>query len=125
MNEDLDVELELDPVFITMQDEIEYNDINNWTISKLKKEIENCISLINNVDKSLQFNSLYSKMKNKRKSLYIDFLNDVKNYLEEQRIDISTSIGDIDFMINEEEPSIIIVSVRETTMENNEPTVLH
>ena len=45
--------------------------------------------------------------------------------MEEQRIDISTNIGDIDFMINEEEPSIIIDGVRETTMENDEPTSLH
>ena len=42
----LDPNVELEPVFVTYEDETEFNDINNWTIEKIKQKTQQLIQQV-------------------------------------------------------------------------------
>lgn len=84
------------PIFITYQDEINFNDANNWTISKLKLEI---LSLINNIvdeDLTLFYSNHFKKNftnanKTSHVNLYEELAEIVKNGVQEVDAEIDTN----------------------------------
>ena len=59
------MDFELYPIFVTVEDETEFNNVNNWTIPMTRKEIESLLDVIENEKGKLEFESLYLKSKDK------------------------------------------------------------
>ena len=78
---------ELQPVFITHADEIQYNDINNWTINQIDKEIEKLISEIKSGNERVSKRALYV-------SSHVSFLQELRDNIEIHE-DICLDHGDI------------------------------
>ena len=78
---------ELQPVFITHADEIQYNDINNWTINQIDKEIEKLISEIKSENERVSKRALHV-------SSHVSFLQELRDNIEIHE-DICLDHGDI------------------------------
>ena len=52
------------PVFITYEDENLYNDVSNWNIPKLKKEIFSLIDTFTNTEAAAMYLSIYNTLPN-------------------------------------------------------------
>ena len=79
----LDPNVELEPVFVTYEDESEFNDINNWTIEKIKQKTQQLIQQMLSRDSQNSLMNFFKQMCKKSKKVdYISFYNDVKNKLK-------------------------------------------
>ena len=78
---------ELQPVFITHADEIQYNDINNWTINQIDKEIEKLISEIKSENERVSKRALHV-------SSHVSCLQELRDNIEIHE-DICLDHGDI------------------------------
>lgn len=50
---------ELLPVFVKMEDEVQYNDINNWTINKISQEIQQSITSLPDEELGLIYQDMF------------------------------------------------------------------
>ena len=78
---------ELQPVFITHADDIQYNDIKNWTINQIDKEIEKLISEIKSENERVSKRALHV-------SSHVSFLQELRDNIEIHE-DICLDHGDI------------------------------
>ena len=62
-----DNDCELEPVFITLEDEKKYNDINNWTIQKIDEELAQRIIKVDNTEERESFQLTLKNLKGKKK----------------------------------------------------------
>ena len=79
----LDPNVELEPVFVTYEDKTEFNDINNWTIEKIKQKKQQLIKQMLSRDSqnsAMNFSKQLSKT-----SDYISLYSDVKKQVETER----------------------------------------
>ncbi|CAC5402461.1 unnamed protein product [Mytilus coruscus] len=73
----------LEPVFITNQDEIDFNDASNWTIIKLNQNIVHTIQEIDDENLSLYYKNYYEKnISSAVKKSHVDFYYEVKGILD-------------------------------------------
>ena len=61
-----DPDADLHPAYVTFKDEEIFNDVNNWTVAKINKEIGNLIKGTNVGNEELM--SEFAKIKGKKKS---------------------------------------------------------
>ena len=92
------LEADLQPVFVTDEDENIYDDVNTWTVEKMCKNIEIILNGMNNIEMTAEYSALYSQMKNKRKQKLIVFLEELKTIMEKETserngIDISSKLN--------------------------------
>ena len=87
---------ELQPAFVTHADEIQYNNINNWTVNQIDKEIKKLTSKIKSEYKRVSERTLYVKLKQtgKSKSSHVSFLQELCNNIKIHE-DICLDHGDI------------------------------
>lgn len=73
---------ELLPIFITYQDETDYNDEKNWTVSKLKNQILTTINQLQDQDLATFYLNHYKKnVSNSNKEAHVNLYIEVKNVL--------------------------------------------
>ena len=58
----VDPHSELNPVFVTIEDELESNDVNKWPIKKIKQQIESLLASCSDPDLSDQYRFLFDKL---------------------------------------------------------------
>ena len=78
----LDPNVELEPVFVTYEDKTEFNDINNWTIEKMKQKKQLIKQMLSRDSQNSAMN--FSKQMFKT-SDYISLYSDVKKQVETER----------------------------------------
>ena len=71
-------------IFITSEDENLYNDISNWNILKLKKEIFSLIDTFTNTEAATIYLSIYNTLPKSDKRRHIKFYKEVKDELQKQ-----------------------------------------
>ena len=76
------IDFEFDSIYVTVEDETEFSNGNNWTVPMIKKEIESLLDVIGNENGKLELKSLYLKCKDKQKELCIKVLQEIKAYTE-------------------------------------------
>ena len=81
------------PVFVTCEDEKLYNDVSNWNIPKLKKEIFSLIDAFTNTETTAMYLSIHNTLSKSNKRRHIKFYKEVKDELQKQ---LSTEKIDID-----------------------------
>ena len=79
----------LTSVFITNEDEEKYNDVNNWTISKIRKRVA-VIESFKDEDSKKMFTSLFQNLKRNAKKT--ETIGIYHNFLEELQMDSTISI---------------------------------
>ena len=90
-------EADLQPVFVTYEDENIY-DVKPWTVKKICKNIEIILNGINNIETAVEYSTFYSRMKNTRKQKLIIFYKELKTIMEKEtternRINISSDLN--------------------------------
>lgn len=53
------IDFEFDSIYVTVEDETEFSNGNNWTVPMIKKEIESLLYVIGNENSKLELKSLY------------------------------------------------------------------
>ena len=53
------IDFEFDSIYVTVEDETEFSNGNNWTVPMIKKEIESLLDVIGNENSKLELKSLY------------------------------------------------------------------
>ena len=91
-------EADLQPVFVTYEDENVYNDLKTWTVEKICKNIEIILNRMNNIEIVVEFCALYSRMKNTRIQKLIVLYEELKAIMEKETaerngIDISSELN--------------------------------
>ena len=87
------------PVFINDEEEKSFNNVLNWSVSKLKTEL---LALINNFssnENADMYKSIFDSYKNESKKSYVELYNDVKSELEKelvQDVDIEGFDGEVE-----------------------------
>ena len=76
---------DLAPVFVTNNDEVAYNDVNNWTIKKIIKETKSLIAQFSN-DEADKYQSLFDTLKSRKKATYISFFEEIRHKLKTQSV---------------------------------------
>ena len=72
------------PVFIMYEDEKLYDDVSNWNISKLKKDIFSLIDTLTNTEVAAMYLSIYNALSKSDKRRHIAFYKEVKERLQKQ-----------------------------------------
>ena len=75
-----DSDAELNPVFVTYEDEEIFSDVNNWTIAKIDKEIGTLIKGTNVGNEELM--SEFAKIKGKKKSVHVSLLLKIRTLID-------------------------------------------
>ena len=70
---------------MTVEDETEFNNVNNWTIPSIKKEMPSLLDVTEKENHELETKSLYLKSLDKRKASHIKVLQ-IKAYTENEAI---------------------------------------
>ena len=78
----LDPNVELEPVFVTYEDKTEFNDINNWTIEKMKQKKQLIKQMLSRDSQNSAMNFPKQMFKT---SDYISLYSDVKKQVETER----------------------------------------
>lgn len=79
----LDPNVELEPVFVTYEDKTEFNDINNWTIEKIKQKKQQLIKQM--LSRDSQNSAMNFSKQMFKTSDYISLYSDVKKQVETER----------------------------------------
>ena len=75
--------VELESVLVICEDETEFNNIDNWTIEKIKQKIQQLIQQMLWLDSQNSLMNFFKQMSKKsKKTDYIFFYNDVKKQVE-------------------------------------------
>lgn len=69
---------ELQLVFVIFSDEVEFNDIQNWTITNIDDEIKQLISNIKDDDEKKGVQMTFKKLKGKQNGFRVTFLNELR-----------------------------------------------
>ena len=77
-----DKEAELLPVFVTCNEEKEYNNVNNWTKSMIVKRIEEMLLQYPDINKAKGYLTFLKKAKNGEKASIICLYNEVKEQFD-------------------------------------------
>ena len=72
------------PVFIMYENEKLYDDVSNWNISKLKKDIFSLIDTFTNTEVAAMYLSIYNALSKSDKRRHITFYKEVKERLQKQ-----------------------------------------
>ena len=91
-------EADLQPVFVTYEDENIYNDVKTWTVEKIRKNTEIILNGMNNIGTAEEYSTFDSHMKNTRKQKLIVFYEELKTIMEKEiaernGIDISSELN--------------------------------
>ena len=76
-----DPEADLNPVFVTYEDEEKFSGVNNWTIAKINKEIGNLIKGTNGGNEELM--SEFAKIKYKKERVHVSLLLKIRTLIGE------------------------------------------
>ena len=76
---------------MTVEDETEFNNVNNWTIPSIKKEMPSLLDVTEKENHELETKSLYLKSLDKRKASHIKVLQ-IKAYTENEAIAAPTFV---------------------------------
>ena len=80
----VDPHSELNPVFVTIEDELESNDVNKWPIKKIKQKIESLLVSCSDPDLSDQYRFLFNKLnKSSRKPEFVNLFSDLQDEIKQ------------------------------------------
>ena len=91
-------EADLQPTFVTNEDENIYNHVKSWTVEEIRKNIGIILNGINDIETAAEFSALCSLMKNTREQKLLVFYEELKLIMEKEAaekngIDISSELN--------------------------------